>query len=100
MTPHKQRLRQMRMTILDGLRKQDLTFDECYQLVKDIGTEQIAAVNQFATGLEGLLGISFSEAQRSKFPKVKLAQWAPKAGGLVALLRRVAGCPADASAAL
>ena len=37
MTPHKQRLRQMRMTILDGLRKQDLTFDECYQLVKDIG---------------------------------------------------------------
>lgn len=67
---------------------------------KDIGTEQIAAVNQFATGLEGLLGISFSEAQRSKFPKVKLAQWAPKAGGLVALLRRVAGWPADASAAL
>lgn len=39
---HKERLRQMRMTILDGLRKQDLTFDECYQLVKDIGTEQEA----------------------------------------------------------
>jgi len=56
---------------------------------KDIGPEQVSAVNRFAKGLEQLLGITFSDAQRAKFPKIKLAQWAPRAAELIALLRSV-----------
>ncbi len=74
------------------LRNGDLELDFGYwsaSAYKDIGPEQIAAVSRFANGLEQLLGISFNDSQRAKFPRIRLRQWAPRAADLIALLRSV-----------
>lgn len=56
----------------------------------DVGAAQIAVAKQLADGIESILNITFTSAQRQKFPKIKYHQWAPHAEKVLGLLREIA----------
>lgn len=49
---------------------------------KDIGDTQIAFRNAFISAIEQHIGMTFSDKQRSNFPKIAISQWLPHAAAI------------------
>lgn len=62
----------------------------------DIGPIQVALRDNFALGLQQLLGISFSEKHLRGFPTIKAAQWTPRVNDLLGLIKTIAASGDDA----
>lgn len=63
----------------------------------DVGPAQLEVAKQLADGIEAIVGIAFTPRQRQKFPRVKLAQWAPHAEKVLELLRKIAAASPQAN---